>query len=498
MFAPTYVYAELVHRKGRTVLTALGLGVGVGLVIAVGALSAGLDDAQQQVLKPLTGVGSDMSVTRPLRLDANGKSVLVTPGPGSTLTPAERDKLTSENGGTRFGLRNLGAVGTKFHQDSLVSTSSLSFPEAESKTVSALAGVTAVAPTLKLNSISVSGTVQADSAGAGGGGGFRGGGGGGGSGGPRDINFDSKSVAGVDQSQPALAQVTPGQISKGKWFTSGNSNEAILDIAYAQQKSLGVGDSVVVKSTNFKVIGLSKTPLGGDTTDVFIKLAKLQSLSGRTGRVNGLNVRAKSADAVPGVQAEITRAFPGASISTSKDLADRVGGSLKDAKSLTSKLGTALIVIALIASILIASLLTLSSVAKRTRELGTLKAIGWRQSRIVAQLTGETLVQGLLGGVMGVVIGVGAALAIDAVGPTLQASVAAPATGGGPFGGSGGPFGQGAVSAGSETIALGAPLSISLILLAVALAVLGGLIAGAVGALRASRLRPADALRNID
>ena len=91
MFAPTYVYAELVHRKGRTVLTALGLGVGVGLVIAVGALSAGLDDAQQQVLKPLTGVGSDMSVTRPLRLDAKGKSVLVTPGPGSTLTQAERD-----------------------------------------------------------------------------------------------------------------------------------------------------------------------------------------------------------------------------------------------------------------------------------------------------------------------------------------------------------------------------------------------------------------------
>jgi ABC-type antimicrobial peptide transport system permease subunit len=39
---------------------------------------------------------------------------------------------------------------------------------------------------------------------------------------------------------------------------------------------------------------------------------------------------------------------------------------------------------------------------------------------------------------------------------------------------------------------------VGLIVLAVALALLGGLISGAVGALRASRLRPADALRHID
>ena len=70
---------------------------------------------------------------------------------------------------------------------------------------------------------------------------------------------------------------------------------------------------------------------------------------------------------------------------------------------------------------------------------------------------------------------------------------------GGFFGGGGpGPFGQGQVDAQATEVALGAPVSVTLVVAAVGLAVLGGLIAGAVGSLRASRLRPADALRHID
>ena len=68
MFYLSYAFSELRRRKGRTFLTALGLGVGVGLVVTVSALSAGLDDAQQKVLKPLTGVGTDMAVTRPIKV----------------------------------------------------------------------------------------------------------------------------------------------------------------------------------------------------------------------------------------------------------------------------------------------------------------------------------------------------------------------------------------------------------------------------------------------
>src|SRR3954451_131738 len=82
VFYLSYVGAELRRRKGRTVLTALGLAVGVGLVVTVTALSSGLDDAQSKVLKPLTGVGTDMSVSRPLKVSGSGSDQTFGPGGG--------------------------------------------------------------------------------------------------------------------------------------------------------------------------------------------------------------------------------------------------------------------------------------------------------------------------------------------------------------------------------------------------------------------------------
>ncbi len=188
-------------------------------------------------------------------------------------------------------------------------------------------------------------------------------------------------------------------------------------------------------------------------------------------------------------------------MTTAKTLAAQVTGSLTDAKNLTAKLGFALELVGLLGALGIASLLTLSSVTTRVRELGTLKAIGWPQRLVVRQVTGEALLQGMLGGVLGIGIGVAAAALISAFAPTLEATVAAAAQSafGGP-GGPGGPFGQGAVdtSAASQAVSLTAHVSAGLIALAVALALLGGLVSGAVGGLRASRLRPADALRHID
>jgi ABC-type antimicrobial peptide transport system permease subunit len=177
---------------------------------------------------------------------------------------------------------------------------------------------------------------------------------------------------------------------------------------------------------------------------------------------------------------------------TAADLADRVGGSLDDAENLSGKLGAALAIVALAAAFLIATLLTLSSVQKRIRELGTLKALGWRQRLVVRQVTGESLVQGALGGLLGAAIGIAGAAIIDAIGPTLEASVEADSSAG--FG----TFGQGVIATGSTDVVLGAPVDAGLLVLAIGLALLGGLLAGAAGGLRAARLRPAEALRSTE
>jgi ABC-type antimicrobial peptide transport system permease subunit len=290
--------------------------------------------------------------------------------------------------------------------------------------------------------------------------------------------------------------VTSGQISRGRYFSSGSSREVILNVSYAQRKNLKVGGKITMGGKSFTIVGLAKTPLGGQASDVYMKLTQLQTLSNRVGRVNTVYVRTNDAKNVASVASSIRSSFDGASVTTAKDLADRVTGSLVDAKNLTSKLGTALSLVALLAAILIASLLTLASVTKRIRELGTLKALGWSQRLVVRQVTGESLLQGLLGGAFGVLLGVGGAFLIGALGLDLKATVAQAASAGG-FGPAGG-FGQGAVSSGSTTLHLTAPISIGLIALAVALAVAGGLVSGAVGGLRAARLRPAESLRHID
>ena len=46
MFHVTYMLSELRRCRGRTVLTALGLAFGIGVVVTVSALSAGLDKAR--------------------------------------------------------------------------------------------------------------------------------------------------------------------------------------------------------------------------------------------------------------------------------------------------------------------------------------------------------------------------------------------------------------------------------------------------------------------
>jgi ABC-type antimicrobial peptide transport system permease subunit len=475
VFFISYMVSELRRRKGRTVLTALGLALGIGVVVTVGALSTGLDRAQAKVLAPLTGVGTDLSVTRPIKFGNNGPA---------GLSPNERKQLEKENGGTRIGLRGLGKPGTHFSRDDFISASQLSFSQSEVAKIRALSGVKSVAGALTLTSLHVEGTVPKQT------GTFQGPGQGGP---PNNIDATSKTITGIDRARPAIAPLTPGQIVSGGYLRAGD--EAVLNVAYANRNNIKVGDTIKISGKTFKVVGLAQMPLGGQASDIYVDLTTLQKLSDRVGRVNTIQVRATSAKNVSAVAAEIKKSFSGASVTTAKDLADRVSGSLVDAKNLTNSLGLALEIVGLLAAFLIACLLTLGSVTKRVRELGTLKALGWPQRLVVRQVTGESLLQGLLGGVLGVALGIGGAAMITAISPSLKATVAQAATTG--------PriiaFGQGsATTSGSTQVSLTAPVSVGLILLAVALAIAGGLLSGAVGGLRAARLRPAEALRHID
>lgn len=281
MFYLSYLWAETRRRWGRTLLTGIGLGVGVALVIAVSALSAGLDQAQKQVLKPLTGVGTDMTVQRPITVNNNGGG----------LSKKEQKQLQKEAGPGRVGLGNLGKPGSHFSRESLTSTSSLSFKESVEKDVAGISGVKQLSGYLALNQVHVSGKVPKNS--TQGGGGFAGGGGGGA---PNinGVNFSTTTVTGIDASNPGLSPLSQSQIQKGHYLRDSGTYQAVVSLSYARDKSLGVGDKVSVGGKDFTIVGLAKQSLGGNTADIYVNLATLQKVAKYQGRVNSLDVRATS------------------------------------------------------------------------------------------------------------------------------------------------------------------------------------------------------------
>jgi ABC-type lipoprotein release transport system permease subunit len=306
-----------------------------------------------------------------------------------------------------------------------------------------------------------------------------------------DIESRPYTIAGVDTTKPGMGLVTPVQVTSGRFLARG-AKEALVGETYAQRRKLKVGAKLNLNGTRFTVVGLVEPPLGGQSADVYLPLGRLQELAGQEGAANVILVRADSSDDVAAVQKAIEDAVPDAEVASAQQVADSISGSLVDAADLSHTLGLALSIAAALAAFLLAALLTLASVGKRVRELGTLKALGWSQRLVVRQVVGESLAQGLAGGLLGVVLGLAAAAAIGAFGPTLSASSTT--------GGSDGFFGLGEVAARTVTsdVSLTAPVTAAIVLLGFGLAVAGGLLAGAAGALRAARLRPADAMRRVD
>jgi ABC-type antimicrobial peptide transport system permease subunit len=222
--------------------------------------------------------------------------------------------------------------------------------------------------------------------------------------------------------------------------------------------------------------------------------------------------------------------MPSSTVTNSADLANEVTGSLASTSSLANNLGKWLAILVLIAAFGVASLLTMSAVSRRVREFGTLKALGWRSRRIIWQVMGESIAVGVIGGVIGVALGFAGVELVNKLAPPLKASVGTTtgsATPGGArqfggFGGAGGAGGAGAAPGGGgsggagggagggnafrrapadalHTVAvhLTAPVTIGVIVLAVVLAIAGGVIAGTFGGWRAARLRPAAALAKV-
>ncbi|MFI0516188.1 ABC transporter permease [Streptomyces sp. WSLK1-5] len=485
-----YLKRELGRRKKAALVIALGLALGIALVITVNSVSAGMTQAQDKVLKSLYGLGTDMTVTKARSAPTSGSSGR--PNFRFDASSGDSDeKQSSDRVMTQGGQALASSVVTK---------------------VAAQKGVASAVGALTLNVTKVDGSFTQGKAQSSGGntgnsgqGGPGGGSGGTGTaapqvqGGGADFDVNSYSVAGVDVSDQTLGPLAGSKITSGKTFTAAQTNAkvAVVGKSYAKENSLKVGGTLKISGTTYTIIGIATPDSSESTTDVYLPLKQAQTLADAKNQVTTVYVKATDSQQIDSVKAAIQKNISGTTVTTSADLAETVSGSLSTASDLATSVGKWLSVAVLVAAFLVAALLTSSAVSRRVREFGTLKALGWPSRRVTRQVVGESIVNGLLGGALGIALGLAAAYTVTAISPKLTAQLGgtggAGGMGGGP--GGGGPGQQSAQN--TMEIALSAPVSTTTIALAVGLAVTGGLIAGAMGGWRASRMRPADALRSV-
>ena len=492
----TYLRRELSGRKKQTTIVATGLAIAIALVIIVNALSAGVRDAQAQALQSVYGVGTDLTVSGAQAEPGEGG------GRGGPQFDFGDDEGTTSDDGT-----------TSLSQSRLMTDFLRGTIEASTlDTVTAIDGVAAASGALSLTNTTFdgelpqrpdAGTEDGEDGGAaqpmpedGEGGGMGGFGGG-------SFDIDSFTVLGVEAADTGVGPLSSVEVADGRGLddTDGGAYVAVLDASYATSADLAVGDTIDVGGTAFEIVGIvASTSSEADTAaNVYIPLDVAQDLSGAGDVVSTVYVQAASSDRISSVQAALEDALPDATVSSQSDLASDVSGSLSSASSLITSLGTWLSIIVLAVAVALAILFTISGISRRTREIGTLKAIGWSNRRVVGQVAGESVVQALIGGAIGVVLGLAGVVAITLLSPTISSAPATETTlGQGGPGGMGGMGGFGTqLGQTSADIVLTAPLSPGIVLLALLLAISGGLVAGAFGGWRAARLSPAEALRAV-
>jgi putative ABC transport system permease protein len=473
MFYFTYLFRELRRRMRQSVFIALGLAVGVGLVLTVTAASAGVRNAQAGVLKGLYGVGTDVTVT--------GK-------PPSAHGPTSKTGNGGGGGhGTSIMIGPNGAqmcVNGKCHSlkngytiDTLTGTTYSPMSATAVARIRALHDVAAAAGGLLLtdNQTTISNSPSMPT---------------------------SFTVDGTDLDHQKLGPLGDAVLTSGRGFTSADStaNVALVDKNYATSHSLKVGGTMKIGGVKFTVIGIVTQPEASGPPNVYIPLARAQAVAKNgpagkslTNEVNTIYVTAASGNDIAAVQREIAKILPSATVTTPSSLASQVSGSVTSAARLADDLGKWLSVLVLIAAFAVAVLLTMAAVARRVREFGTLKALGWRGRRIIAQVMGESIAVGVLGAALGIGLGFAGAAVINAIAPSLSATLTQ-ATGLHMM------TPNGAVdptTSHTVSVPMIATVGGTAIVFAVALALAGGLLAGVFGSWRIGRLRPADALSKV-
>lgn len=266
------------------------------------------------------------------------------------------------------------------------------------------------------------------------------------------------TVSGIDSSKLNLVGVDS---INGTVFSNGDANEMIIGKTAAQNLNKTVGDTITIFNKDFKITGIFETGNFISDAGAYISLNKLQDLTDSEDKVSTIAVKINENANATEVGNAIENAYPDElSTTTAADQMGRINQGLSFIDTATWAISLLAIVIGGVGVINT----MIMSVYERTREIGVLKAVGWRSRRILGMILGESIVLTLMAGVVGIVVGVVGVEVLLSLTPSTE-GIIEPA------------------------------YSLELFIRALGIAFLVGMIGGIYPAYRASRLAPTEALR---
>jgi putative ABC transport system permease protein len=290
--------------------------------------------------------------------------------------------------------------------------------------------------------------------------------------------------------------ILPTNITDGRNLQAEDSGVVLLSENNTKFFGVGVGNTVTILGQTFEVVGVHGSSGVEDRTTLYMNLSDAQALTNNTGYITSLEVFASSSSVVTDLATAISSLHPELSVVTAQQRLEQLQAmqssyetALQNAESTLNQTQTTAfeeIVVAVAATSLIVLFVMLYTVRERTKEIGTLKAIGFSNWTVMSQFMLEGVLLSLIAGVVGIAIASFAA-------PTLS-SLLLPSVN--PFGGSVRLGANAVVSVGaSNPSAAAIAIDPQLMLLAFGAAALLGALGSLYPAWRASRTRPAEAMR---
>ncbi len=285
--------------------------------------------------------------------------------------------------------------------------------------------------------------------------------------------------------------ILPTNITYGRNLQAGDSGVVVLSENNTVYFDAEVGDTITILDKAFTVVGIHGTSGVSNLNTLYMNLSDAQTITNNTGYVTSLKVFATDSSIVSQVASSISTLHSELTVQTAQDTLERMQSTqanyetaLANAEAslaATQATATQEIIVVAIATSLIVLFVMLYTVRERTKEIGTLKAIGFSNRTVMGQFMLEGVLLSAIAGAVGIAIGTVAA-------PTLASLLI-------PTASSLQTVGNGmAVNPGMQSV-ITVSVNPQLMLIVFAVAITLGTLGSLYPAWRAAKIRPAEAMR---